>query len=155
MKYLLDWIIATFLIIGTFLWILQEPDDFLFSDLQLRSLDNYPINHPKKTFVLHLSTFNCQSCKRDTQVLMRYYIQHPDIPIIDANIIQKESQIEKIYQWKKKLDLGYTVAILNNGSQISDRIPSTFVIDPASNQIQEIFGTLTYEKLLEATGKDK
>ncbi len=155
MKYSIDWIIAALLAVGTFLWILQEPKAFHLSNLQLRSLDNYPINHPKKTFILHLSTFNCQSCKRDTQILMRYYIQHPDIPIIDANIVQKESQVEEINQWQKKLDVGYTVAILQDSSSISNRIPSTFVIDPSSNQITELFGRLTYEKLLEATNKEK
>ena len=57
--------------------------------------------------------------------------------------------------WKKKLDIGYAVTILQNGSQFANRIPTTFVIDPNSNQILEIFGTLTYEKLLDATNKDK
>ncbi|MEC7987245.1 MAG: hypothetical protein VX278_18895 [Myxococcota bacterium] len=155
MKYLIDWILATIITIGTFLWIFQEPEAFNISNMQIRSLDGYLVNNPKKTFILHISTFDCQSCKRDTQILMRYHLLYPDIPIIDANVVHNQKQIESIQMWKKKLDIGYTVTILQNGSQFGNRIPTTFVIDPNSNQILEIFGTLTYEKLLDATNKDK
>ena len=155
MKYLIDWIFATILTIGTLCWIFQEPQPFTLSKLKLRSLDGYPINSPKEKFILHLNTFNCQSCKRETQILMRYHIQHPNTPIVDANLILNEKQTKKIQKWKKKLDIDYTIASIEKTSPFSSRIPATFVIDPSTNQLLEIFGTLTYEKLLEATEKEK
>ena len=140
---------------GTLIWIMQEPAPFTLSDIELRSLDGYPLNSPKEVFVLHLNTFNCQSCKRDTQILMRYHLQHPKIPIIDANIINDESQIEAIQRWKKTLDIQYTVAIVHNRSLQIDRLPTTLIIDPKQSTTKEVFGTLTYEKLLEITEKDR
>ena len=154
MRYLKDWIFAILLLICTLVWIAQEPKSFDFLDLELRSLDGYLMNPPKETFILHISTHNCQSCKRDTQILMRYHVQHPSMPIVDVNLISSSEQREAIKKWKQKLDISYDVATTQKSSVLADRIPSTFVVSPAENRVLEIFGVLTYEKLLEATQKE-
>ena len=83
---------------------------------------------------------------------MRFHNRHQDIPIIDANILYKGSDKESLILWKNKVDLQYSVGIIENPDAVPYSIPTTLVLTPAGKT--EIFGALTYEKLLEATNKN-
>jgi len=84
---------------------------------------------------------------------MRYHFRHPDIPIIDANILYTSSDREELIEWKKTTDLGYTIATIENPSAINYPVPTTLVFH--QNKKTKIFGALTYEKLTEATDKSQ
>lgn len=152
MKYYLD-IIVAILLLGIVLFFIYKPlPAFSIQDIHIRGLDDYPINTNKKNLILHLSNIECMTCKRDTQVLMRFHTRHPDVPIIDANILYKDTDKDAIITWKSKTDIQYTVGIIENPDIISYPIPTTLVL--TSSGKKQIFGALTYEKLLETTEKN-
>ena len=152
MKYYLD-IIVAILLLGIVLFFIYKPlPAFSIQDIHIRGLDDYPINTNKKNLILHLSNIECMTCKRDTQVLMRFHTRHPDVPIIDANILYKDTDKDALITWKSKTDIQYTVGIIENPDIISYPIPTTLVL--TSSGKKEIFGALTYEKLLETTEKN-
>ena len=151
MKYYID-ILAAIVLLGIVLfWIYKPLPEFSVQDLQIRGIDGYSINTNKETVIVHLSNIECMACKRDTQVLMRFHKRHPDIPIIDANVIYKNTDREALISWKEKVDLKYNVGIIENPDIVSYPIPTTLVV--TSPKTSKIFGALTYEKLLETTGK--
>jgi len=80
---------------------------------------------------------------------MRHHFRYPNIPIIDANILYTDSDEKKLMEWKKTVDLDYTVAIIENPSIVHYPIPTTLIVH--QNKITKIFGALTYEKLTEIT----
>ena len=84
---------------------------------------------------------------------MRFHNRHQDIPIIDANILYKNTDLDSLISWKNKVDLQYSVGVIENPDVLPYSIPTTLVITPDGKT--EIFGALTYEKLLEATSKNR
>ena len=153
MKYYLD-ILAAIGLLGIVLFFIYKPlPEFSVQNLQIQGLDGYSINTNKKTLIVHLSNIECMTCKRDTQVLMRFHNRHADIPIVDANILYKDTDTQALIEWKKKTDLQYAVGIIKNPDIVPYSIPTTLVLTPSGKE--EIFGALTYEKLLEATGKNR
>ena len=153
MKYYLD-ILAAIVLFGIVLFFVYKPlPEFSIHNLQIRGLDGYSINTHKQNLIVHLSNIECMTCKRDTQVLMRFHNRHSDIPIIDANIIYKDTDTESLVSWKDKIDLQYSVGIIENPNIVPYSIPTTLVF--TSSEKTEIFGALTYEKLLEATGRNR
>ena len=82
---------------------------------------------------------------------MRHHFQHPDIPIIDANILYAPEEEKKLMEWKQTVDLEYTIAIIENPSVVPYPVPTTLVVQ--QQKITKIFGALTYEKLIEVTEK--
>ena len=153
MKYYLD-ILAAIVILGIILFSIYKPlPEFSVHSLQIRGLDGYSINTNKANLIVHVSNIECMACKRDTQVLMRFHNRHQDIPIIDANILYKETDKESLISWKNKIDLQYSVGIIENPEVVPYSIPTTLVVTPTGKT--EIFGALTYEKLLEATRKNR
>ena len=153
MKYYLD-ILAAIGLLGIVLFSIYKPlPDFSIHNLQIQGLDGYSINTNKQNLIVHISNIECMTCKRDTQVLMRFHNHHADIPIIDANIIYKDTDAEALIAWKNKVDLQYSVGIIKNPNIVPYSIPTTLVFTPSGKT--EIFGALTYEKLLETTGKNR
>ena len=153
MKYFVDIIIAILLLSLVLFYVYKPIPFFSLSSLNLRGLDGYLINPNQESIILHLSTVECMACKRDTQVLMRFHLRHPDIPILDANILYKDTDKEALMTWKQKIDLQYPVAIIENPEIISYPIPTTLVIE--NSNMVKIFGALTYEKLLDATQRNQ
>jgi thioredoxin-related protein len=153
MKYFVDIIIAILLLALVLFFVYKPLPSFSISSLSLRGIDGYSINPNKEFLILHFSDIDCMACKRDTQVLMRFHVGHPDIPIIDANIVYKETDKEKLITWKQKIDLQYTVAIIENPKTVFYPIPTTLVID--NKKTTKIFGVLTYEKLLDAAKRNQ
>lgn len=152
MKYYLDIIVAIGLL-GIVLFFIYKPlPVFSIKDLRIRGIDDYPINTNKENLILHLSNIECMTCKRDTQVLMRFHTRHPNVPILDANILYKDTDKAALIEWKNKVDIQYQVGIIENPDIISYPIPTTLVLNSAGQT--EIFGALTYEKLLEITDKN-
>lgn len=152
MKYYLD-ILAAIVLLGIILFSIYKPlPEFSIQNLQIRGLDGYSINTNKQNLIVHVSNIECMTCKRDTQVLMRFHNRHQDIPIVDANILYKDTDKESLISWKNKIDLQYSVGIIENPDAVPYSIPTTLVLTPSGKT--EIFGALTYEKLLEATGKN-
>ena len=84
---------------------------------------------------------------------MRFHNRHADIPIVDANILYKDTDTQALIEWKKITDIQYAVGIIKNPDIVPYSIPTTLVLTPSGKE--EIFGALTYEKLLEATGKNR
>ena len=153
MKYYID-ILAAIVLLGFILFSIYKPlPEFSIHNLQIRGLDGYSINTNKPNLIVHMSNIECMTCKRDTQVLMRFHNRHQDIPIIDANILYKNTDKESLIVWKNKVDLQYSVGIIENPDAVPYSIPTTLVLTPDGKT--EIFGALTYEKLLEATNKNR
>ena len=149
MKYRIDAITAITILGFVLFWIHKPIAEMKIDDLSLRGLDGYPINTNHTLLILHIGTIDCMSCKRDSQVLMRHHFQNPSIPIIDANILYTAEEELKLSEWKQTVDLEYTVAIIENPSVVPYPVPTTLVIQP--QKITKIFGSLTYEKLIEVT----
>ena len=153
MKYYID-ILTAIVLLGIVLFFIYKPlPEFSVQNLQIQGLDGYSINTNKNNLIVHLSNIECMTCKRDTQVLMRFHNRHGDIPIIDANILYKDTDTQALISWKNKIDLQYSVGIIKNPDIVPYSIPTTLVFTPSGKE--EIFGALTYEKLLEATGKNR
>ena len=152
MKYRIDAITAITILGFVLFWIYKPIAEMDINDLSLRGLDGYPINTNHKLLILHIGSIECMSCKRDTQVLMRHHFRHPTIPIIDANILYTPEEESKLIDWKKTVDLEYTIGIIENPSVVPYPVPTTLVVQ--QQKITKIFGALTYEKLIEVTEKE-
>ena len=153
MKYFIDLLGSGFVLSGVLLYIYTPPPNLNLQSLQVEGLDGYSINVQKDTFILHLSAVDCLPCRRDTQVLMRYHQHYPDIPIIDANIVQNTEEITQLKKWKKKLDIQYTLGIITSSEPIYEQIPTTIIF--FKGESIKIIGALHYENLLEHTHKNR
>ena len=151
MKYRIDAITAITILGFVLFWIHKPIAEMDINDLSLRGVDGYPINTNHNVLILHIGSTECMTCKRDTQVLMRHHLQHPDIPIIDANILYTPEEEKLLREWKQTVDLEYTIAIIENPSVVPYPVPTTLVVQ--QEKTTKIFGALTYEKLIEVTKK--
>lgn len=153
MKYTLD-ISITIVLLIIVVWYVYKPLPYFSLDsLLLHDLEGKPMSLDQKKLILHLSNIECGSCKRDTQILMRFHLKHPEYTIIDANILYKETDKEKLLSWKKTVDIQYPLAIILDDSTIPYPIPTTLVIN--GTETTKILGALSHTKLLEATNIDR
>lgn len=153
MKYTLD-ISITIVLLIIVVWNVYKPlPSFSINSLSLEDLEGKSMTIEQTKLILHLSNIECQSCKRDTQILMRFHLKHPEYTIIDANILYKDTDKEKLLAWKKTIDIQYPLAIINNEDSNAYPIPTTLVVN--GEETTKIFGALSHAKLLEATKIDR